>query len=259
MISILVPVRDPHDLDATLTSLRAACGRHEIEILTVDSNAGVPRSRALALARARGERIAIVEDHCRFAPGWLDELLAAEADVAGGCVANGRRTYVGWAQYFTRYAPFLPPQRSRATRLLPGCNALYKRGWLDRNAHQFCDGFWEAELNQSLLAQGATFHLCATATITQTQRRGAIAFIALRFRHGRCYGARRPQADRPGWRTVLIPAILFARVARAALRHDYAMWFLLTAPLIAIYQLSWTLGEATGYLAGAGNSCSQTD
>lgn len=254
MISIVVPVRQPHDLAATIESLRAACVPHAIEIITREGD-GVPQLRAAAALAANGDRIAIVQDHCLFPPGWLDALLAHDADVVGGPVANGRLTYAGWAQYFTRYAAFL-----RATHLLPGCNALYRREWLDRNRPLWRDGFWEAELNAALQAQGARFHLDPRAAVTQTQRRGAIAYIPLRFRHGRCYGARRPAADRPGLRSILIPGILFARVLRAVLaRPEFLARFVPVAPLVFVYQLAWAAGEITGYLAGAGDSCRRTD
>src|SRR5262245_28951325 len=50
--------------------------------------------RRLALARARGDLIALTEDHAHVTPGWCAAVLAAhaahpEADAIGGVVENG--------------------------------------------------------------------------------------------------------------------------------------------------------------------------
>ena len=50
--------------------------------------------RAIGLAEARGEVVAVTEDHCRVAPDWCEQVLRAHrenphAAVIGGVVDNG--------------------------------------------------------------------------------------------------------------------------------------------------------------------------
>jgi hypothetical protein len=90
-------------------------------------------------------------------------------------------------------------------------------------------------------------------------------FAPLRFRHGRCYGARRVAADpnqraRLLLRSPLIPVVLFARVIRAVVTKKQYLWpFAFAAPLVLVYLLVWSAGEVAGYLFGAANSCGSTD
>lgn len=229
----------------------------------------VPQLRALGAKEARAEYIIITEDHCRFEDNWLGQLLAAAdasgADVTGGGVANGRRGYAGWAQYFTRYASFAPPQSSGWTRSLPGNNACYRRAILEGNQEHLRDGFWEAELN-AIIGSRNPFWRESGLDVIQCQVRGVFEYFALRFQHGRCYGARRwaeatgAERQRLALRSPMVPGVLFFRSARAVLVKPGLRWrFALVAPLLFGYQFAWSMGEWTGYLLGAGRSCDLTD
>ena len=186
-------------------------------------------------------------------------------DVSGGGVNQGLESYAGWAQYFTRYSNFMPPLAEGTTRMLPGNNACYRRSVLARYGASLKEGFWEAEFNHEI-AREKPFWLCAGAAVRQHQRRGMFDYIPLRFRHGRCYGARRWQATPAAGRTALlaqsplIPALLFVRAARAvSAKPGNRFRFVIACPLLLLYFLAWGAGELTGYLAGAGGSCVRTD
>ena len=295
-VAVVLPVREAvQTLGSTLRNLWPQCQQHGASLIVAIGSAdptlplaeqhtayytrliiepgirSVPQLRAAA-ARDIGdaEFVFITEDHCLFPPGWIGALVHAarehNAPVTGGGVANGRLTFAGWAQYFTRYASFAPPASSGWTHSLPGNNACYRRDVLDRYSHLLDEGFWEAEFNADLAAHEGRFWREGGFDVTQRQVRGALSYLGLRFQHGRCYGARRwsgsPEAERRRLllRAPLIPAVLFARSARAMLPRTGLRWrFLASAPLVCLYQLSWSAGEWTGYLFGAGGSCSRTD
>ncbi len=186
--------------------------------------------------------------------------------VVGGPVENGRVSYIGWAQYFTRYTAFLPTGPDRIGGSLPGNNACYPREILESRRASLTDGFWEAEFNSELFGMGVRFLIKQDLAVTQYQHRGAAEYIPLRFRHGRCYGARRfarSKADeklRLWLVSPLLPAVLYWRMLRSvALFRWRRSEFLRTTPLVALYVLAWSMGEATGYLFGAGSTCVETD
>ncbi len=288
-VSVLIPVRQAEEtIQDTLASLLPQCDesvevilamegssgvlldRGSVKVIEVEAPAGVPQLRAEAARQARGEWIVITEDHCLFRAGWLELLLESMREhpgaVCGGPVSNARRTYIGWAQYFTRYSAFLPSHPGGEVRNLPGNNACYPAGLIAEHLDLLKDGFWEAEFNEILVQEGIGFVLHAKAVVAQNQHRDAEEFAALRFRHGRCYASRRlasfRQTDRLTLilRSPLVPAILMVRIARAVFR---ARWnqgmFLLVSPLVFFYVIAWGLGEFTGYVAGGGSSCTETD
>ena len=180
-------------------------------------------------------------------------------------MVNGRFTYAGWAQYFTRYSSFMPPRTEGWTQSLPGNNACYRRETMETFGEHLREGFWEAEFNQELARAGRRMWMCPDLPVIQRQERGALGYIPLRFRHGRCYGARRVQSS-PGqrgillFRSPLIPAVLLIRATRAVFaKQQNRLRFVSVLPLLGAYIVSWAAGEVTGYLLGSGQSCQGTD
>jgi len=241
-----------------------------LRIITAPGKWGVPQLRRDAVSATEADLVVIVEDNCLFPDGWLSGLVECSrrsgASVCGGPVRNGRRTLVGWAQYFTRYTTFLPPMAEGETPGLPGNNAIYTRAILRENADLLQEGFWEAEFNRELIRRGHRLWMCPDLAVEQRQHRGAFEYIPLRYRHGRCYGARRvrvasPELLRKLWtRAPLIPAVLFGRSVRAVLRRrSHRMLFAIVSPLVLIHILAWAAGEIVGYALGAGCSCVETD
>jgi len=283
-LSVVVPVRKAvHTLPRTIESLRAACEGIESEIIVVYSTAdetaavagalegvrllrregllSVPQLRRDGVRAARGEYVLITEDHCTVEPCWARSLLqAAErhpASAWGGPVRNARVSWLGWAHYFTRYTAFLPPAESGYTRHLPGNNALYRKDGLNAFATEWADGFWEAEFNVVLTRERGPFWYAADAPVTQQQRRGLLEYAALRYRHGRCYGARCGKPHSAIF--FFVAALLYWRGLNAAIRKGVAGRFLSVSPLLIVYFAAWAAGEMIGYAAGAGGSCSDTD
>ena len=283
-LSVVIPVRRAtKTLDLCVASMRNACaaidaeivvayatddetaaiaGRlHGVRLVRVDGNRSVPQLRRDGVRAALGEFILITEDHCTVEADWAQTLLRAAEDhpasAWGGPVRNGRVSWLGWAHYFTRYTAFLPPGRAAYCEHLPGNNALYKKADLLSFATVWSEGFWEAEFNVVLRNERGPFWYVPEASVTQRQQRGLLEYVSLRFRHGRCYGARCGKPHSAIF--FFVAALLFWRGLRAATRHGEARRFCVVSPLLAIYDAAWAAGEMAGYLAGAGDSCRDTD
>lgn len=247
------------ELDPCVAMVRELRSNASLRVVITPGLRSIPQLRRDAVAATGAEFVVITEDHCTFPPGWLSRLVA-EAErgaIAGAGVLNGRTSWVGWAQYFTRYSSFLPPLPAGPIDHLPGTNACYPRAVFERYGHLIEDGFWEAEFNAGARKTTPLVSV-EDCDVTQHQDRGAFEFVALRFRHGRCYGARRQ--DRHWGRVPLIPAILCWRAARAVFGKRRHGWRLLAvSPLVLLYFCAWAAGEAVGYALGAGSACSDTD
>jgi glycosyltransferase involved in cell wall biosynthesis len=283
-LSIVIPVRRAtQTLNACVDSMRASAAGLDAEIVVAyaegDTTAAIaaaltgvrllptkgqrsiPQLRRDGVRAARGEFILITEDHCTVAPDWARTLLAAAyehpASAWGGPVRNGRTSWLGWAHYFTRYTAFLPPGVAGYTPHLPGNNALYRRDDLLSFATEWAEGFWEAEFNTVLRRERGPFWYAPAAIVTQRQMRGLFEYVSLRYRHGRCYGARCGKPHSAVF--FFVAALLFWRGLRAAVLHGEAERFLAVAPLLMVYYSAWAAGEMVGFLAGPGTSCGDTD
>jgi len=254
--------------DATREALEGLTHPH-LSLVVESGKLGVPQLRRIGVERSSAPLVAITEDHCLFPPGWIRGLAEAiersGADVCGGPVTNGLDSWAGWAQYFTRYSAFMAPRGEGWTQSLPGNNACYRRDLLLKNSRLLEAGFWEAEFNASLLGGGSRFWFSPQLAVVQSQHRGMLEYIPLRYRHGRCYGARRVAATLGSrWkllaRSPLIPVVLLSRILRAVVNLK-AFWlrFLAAGPLVITYVLAWSAGEIVGYLWGAGGTCQETD
>jgi len=106
-----------------------------------ESGASVLRLRALGLEAARGDVVALTEDHCRVGPSWCRtvlELHRAEGDVAaiGGAVENAATdSLVSRLHFLTAYGVFLRPLPKGEARFIAGeANVSYKRWTLPEGA-----------------------------------------------------------------------------------------------------------------------------
>ena len=283
-LSIIIPVRRAtKTLKACVASMKLACAGLDAEIVVAyaeeDETAplaealmgvhllrkpgrrSVPQLRRDGIRAASGEFVLITEDHCTVGSEWARTLLlAAEVHPAsawGGPVRNGRTSWLGWAHYFTRYTAFLPPGQAGYSAHLPGNNALYRREDLMALATDWCDGFWEAEFNVVLRGKRGPFWYAPEAAVTQAQQRALIEYVSLRYRHGRCYGAR---CGKPHSAVlVFVTALLYWRGLRLAVANGVAGRFFAVSPLLIVYYGAWATGEMAGYLFGAGASCGDTD
>jgi hypothetical protein len=231
--------------------------------------AGVFALRARARQAARGEILAVTEDHCLVAPDWCRRILEAhdrhrDAVAVKGAVRNGTAArLLDRVSYLVSQAPHLPPfgARDEDAGLGISCTS-YRRAALDRLAP---DPDWPVELVDARRwrAGGAAVVADESIWVEHLQSGPLLALSALHFHNGRAIaGLRRTRAS---GRDVLrlaglavLPLVRTARTARLCARKGVA-WSTLGpgVPLFLWFYLWKAAGEAAGYLAGPGDSATR--
>lgn len=222
--------------------------------------------RGLAMACARGEIIAVTEDHCRVAPNWCERILKAHHDrpdaaAIGGAVENGATTrLIDWSNFFLVFAPFLLPiKNGDSSRICLQANVSYKRRVVPRDAPQL--GLMEMLFNGMLVKQGETLVADDKLVVHHVQSHGFFGTFAAHFHNGRSIAGFRLQCM-PWWErivrlagTVALPAFLLWSTLRA-IWEKRRLWgqALASLPLLIAVVCCHTLGEFTGYIAGPGKS-----
>jgi glycosyltransferase involved in cell wall biosynthesis len=223
-------------------------------------DASVFRLRTLGVAQARGNIIALLEDHCTVSPQWLDAFCAAcrgGHPIVGGPVENGlcHRIY-DWALYLCEYGAFMPPLPEGPAPILSGINVAYSRQALWSCRPTWEDTFHENEVHDALRAAGHRLHLAVGAGVRSHLGMSFTEAMAHLFTGGRHFGRyRRSQsstARRWLWvaATPSVPFVLIGRIFRAvAARQPKRLGVLLCGlPYVCGLLGAWSLGEAMGYL-----------
>lgn len=220
--------------------------------------------RAAAVGEARGEIVAFTEDHCRVAPDWCEQIIAAhrahpEAALIGGRVVNGSpHKLIDWANFLLTFSPFLKPSTTpRGTRVPPPANVSYKR---DRLPSHPATGELEIALPERLQAEGAVVMLDGIE-MAHVQTHGFFSTFVHHFDNGRATaGLALLSAPSPARRRRIgaalraFPRLLWVTV-RNTMRRGAVPWRgRLSLPLVAIVIGSHTVGEIVGAMRGPGNS-----
>lgn len=289
-LSIVVATRRPWPaLRGLLESLTNQAQRAGAEIVVADGGPGalpdgqppdgvhrlhepgasVLRLRALGLAAARGEVVALTEDHCRVDSTWcrtILELHLAHPEVAaiGGAVENAATgDLVSRLHFLTAYGVFLRPLGMGDARLIAGeANVSYKRWALPGRPAE--DGLQQMLFNQRLRSEGRRLLADDRVVVFHDQPVSFAEACRLHFDNGRCIAGFRLQGRSRLYRAVrllgcpALPAFLALRAVLASLRkRRERVAALLGLPLLLGLGCSHAAGEAVGCLAGAGGSPSR--
>ena len=249
---------------------RAALRRRfpSVEVIAADPGTSIPALRAAGMARARGRMVAILEDHCDVAPGWLAAVArqhAAGAAAVGGAVENGSvdRT-VDWAAFFCEYARFMPPVPRGVVGEITGNNSVYARAVLDRVGPEA--ELWETFLHARLRALGVPLLSDPDLAVTHKKSFGYVQFLGQRYHYSRSYAAMRLRGA-PAWKraayacaTPLLPPLLIGRIGlTVARKRRHGAPFLRSLPVLATFVVSWAVGEAMGAVLGPGRSLEKVE
>jgi GT2 family glycosyltransferase len=250
----LIVARRAREAAASLAGIATGC-----RIVSVPADADVPRLRGAGLAQARGEWVAMTEDHCIADPNWLDALLMAgdpNVQVLGGRMGNAKRDRAtDCGAFFSEYGFFgarLSSPSAVAAPLVTGANVAYHRSVVGDVATWAENGCWENVIHDRLHAAGRRFRLVPAARIRQNLSYRVAPFCRDRFEHGRVYAATRARGL-PLWRraalataTPVLPALLAARVARLVDPEERPE-FRRALPATLTFLAAWSIGEAVGY------------
>ena len=223
--------------------------------------------RALGYPQARGEIVAISEDHTRVPVGWAAAILECHAEhpeavAIGGSVDNGTsRSYVEWADFFCGHDREIPPVgRAKRAGLLGLTNVSYKRDILKWNRPLSGIGVNEAVFQRELARAGEVMLLDDRIRCEHEQPLTFKSATRLLYHAGRMGAGGRRQRMNPGEiariiATPMSPIILTARLGVwLAMRRHYRARFLVEMPAIMWFYGARAVGELVGYAAGPGKS-----
>jgi hypothetical protein len=216
--------------------------------------------------RAKGDVVAVTEDHCYVAPDWVQRVLAAhaafpEAGAIGGAVENGtNEKVVDWAAFLLTQGPFMVPMTTGPAKKISGpANVSYKRRVLDRIPGEVEEGLidWLA-LPHAL--EGETLVSDGSIRVLHHQSQGLLRTSLAEFDNGRTIaGYRRRDMTRGDWARVvgspLLPLYRSWRAMRIVKSKDVPRGTLTAAlPTHVWFQYCAMAGELLGYAFGPGGS-----
>jgi myo-inositol 2-dehydrogenase/D-chiro-inositol 1-dehydrogenase len=278
----------------TIGHLMAQKGRERLELVIVTSSkdgsefvrqeivgfwqikvVDVPSIFPLSLAASAGIRhasaplVVFAESHAFPAAGWAEALIEAHRDqscaAVGAVIGNANPGVLSWANLFVDYGPCVEPSAARNVTYPPGHHTAYKRDVLlqyDSQLEAVMDS--EILLHWDMRAKGHRLRLEAAARILHVNISSLAAWLPERFYSGRRFAGTRGRH----WSLLkrllyaggspLIPIVRIPRVCRDLLASTLppTRWPLIL-PAIVIGLLASSVGEAAGYLFGAGDAAEQ--
>jgi hypothetical protein len=214
----------------------------------------------LGLAAADRDLVAFTDSTTVVVPGWraaVGGALAAGATVVGGPVmASQPRSRCSWAGFLVDYGPHAVAPHISASGDVAGNNVAYRRPALPDDGRPL----WKSEVDARLRQAGIRPRVAPGMAVIVGRRYRWGDLGPGRFAAGALYGAQRSAGwpAPPRWLAaagcVGLPALSFWRL-RAQVRTDPELhgrlWRCL--PEVVVGLVSWSTGEAAGYLRRRGS------
>jgi hypothetical protein len=231
--------------------------------------ATVPELRRIGVEAARGEVVAVLEEHCTAPPGWLDALSAAfregDAAIGGPILDSDFARLRDWCVYFSEYHNYLPPWPDGERYALNGANIAYDRAKLLAHRGVLDSGYWEVVLHP-LLAREGRFRAVDAMGAHHTGPFDYRYYLRQRYLLSRVWGGTQKDRVAPHVRAAhlvlgpVFPLFLFARVtSRVLAAPRYLGRYAATLPLLAPAWIAYAWGEWLGYLAGPGRALEEVE
>lgn len=221
----------------------------------------IPELWGEGILQSSGEIIAFTTAHCIPDGMWVSEMIKAHqapyAAIGGAIELSETAPIVDWAIYFCRYTPFMKPLPKGFVKEVPGDNASYKKYALDECKELCKNGFWETVINAKLRQKGEQLFSSPNIIVYHQQSFSLFGFSKQRFLHGIHFGITR-SAELSFIKKIiyiilspLIPFIFFSHIAKMILKKKTNIKkFILSAPILFIFLISWAMGEWWGYVLG---------
>ena len=288
-LSVVVPsVNGWADLEGCLTALAAQRDGVHLEVLVADRcgapvrepvrkvfpwvtlieappETTIPQLRSLAFASARGDSVAVIEDHVLVPSGWARQLLALQRrgeDVVGGSVENAAtERLVDWAAFLCEYSHLLPPLPEGPVASLPGNNTVYRRSLLDKYRTVIGEGRWEDYLHRRLQEDGVLLYSRPEIKIGHKKHYTVWEYLSQRYLYSRSYAGMRLRGASAGRRVAYgfaafaLPPLLFLRTVRTIWRKKcHRAELMKSLPLLVLFVSGWGWGEVVGAWFGPGDA-----
>ena len=196
--------------------------------------------------RARGERIAILNDRYQPRPGWIDAAKNTVAEMSWGTVEPGDS---GWPYYLLEYSHLLGNQDPRRA---PTGNVVYHRSVLNR--YPMAGFAREVDYHAHLISQGVSIAFSPALSVTLVRPPDWSAYRKQRFEDSKRWAL----AHHPGILALplrlALPPLILMRIAGAVFADGrYVNQFLKWLPRLIEGSFIQMLGEMSGILAGNSN------
>lgn len=218
--------------------------------------------RSRGLATARGQVVALLEDHGRPDPTWCRAVVQAHqapCAAVGGAIENGIDRPLNWAVYYCDFGRYQNPVPAGPSHFVSDANVAYKRAALQAVRPVWEHTFREPAVNAELERRGEILLLNPSVVVFQARERLRLRdSLRERLIWGRSYAAARTRSL-PGTRRLtyaaaspVLPALLTTRMLGLAVSRRRSLRpFLRALPFILLLSASWSLGELLGYLTSA--------
>jgi glycosyltransferase involved in cell wall biosynthesis len=223
----------------------------------------IPELRWRGMRAARGDWIAVIEDHCLCPPRWAEEILRLEPlpyGIVGGPVENGATgRLLDWAFFLAEYGPCMPPLPEGETSGVPGNNAAYRRSVLPLGEEKWAR-VWESFLQNELRKRGVRIFLSSALCLYHKKHFTLAEMLQQRFLYSRSYAAMTGRGVFYALLSAALPALLLLRITRCVVaKRRNLREFLLGLPAIILFVLAWAAGEMVGCVAGPGDSLARVE
>ncbi|HTK28149.1 MAG TPA: glycosyltransferase [Vicinamibacterales bacterium] len=251
--------------DRAVAALEVSCPG--VRVVRAAGRASIPGLRAAGFAEARGDILAMTEDHCVAADDWVRTVIRAHDNghvVVGGAIENGAtdRT-IDWAVFFCEYGRHMPPIAAGPVPPtdLAGPNVSYRRAVVSHFEDLLAAGTWDPLWHWRLAERGVPLVADPALVVYHCKHFTFGGFMQERYHYSRSFAGRRvagaPLSKRLLFMlgTPLLPPLVLTRIVRRAWAKGRHRWTLLRAlPAIGLFSLSWAAGEFVGYGFGEGQS-----
>jgi len=269
--ALMQQVTDRMEVIVVCDSLIADIGRFrsrypDVDFVRFDDRRPPASLRAVGVARATGDIVALVEDHCVPAPDWTTQIIAAhqsDAVAIGGAMEKGFApgaqgdTALNWALYLADYSRYALPMAEGRSGAASDCNVSYKREALQEIASSWNKEFHENVVHAELEKRGKILWFSPRIVVHEQRSMTWSQTLHDRYSFGRLFGSTRVVDASPVKRVamsaaaMLLPPLLVARVTGNVVRRRRHFGALVRAsgPLVIVAS-AWVAGELVGYVTG---------
>jgi hypothetical protein len=238
---------------------------HDLKLVRLGTVLPVALVNAEGVRHASAPLVVFAEDHAFPERDWAEALIARHAEdwaAVGPVVRNGNPgTATSWADFLLGYGPWREGREAGQVTMLAGHNCSYKREVLlgqGEKLRQFLTA--ESVLHEALVKNGQRLFLENRAVISHLSFARPGALLAVQYYHGRQYGACRSR-DWPMWKrsiyflaAPMIPFVRLARILARGINLPRRVSRLRFFAILLANLVSDAIGQAAGYLCGAGSS-----
>lgn len=241
-----------------------------VRLISTSHTIGIPEMRELGISQSAGKFLVFTEDHCIPPKNWLAEIVKAHQSgykVVGGAVENGcRKRLIDWAVFLCEYSSFMPPVANSEADFVTGNNTSYCRSIFEKLDKDLVQNYWEYFLQAELKSLNIKFLSVASITVEHNKEFSFFYFLKQRFYYSQSFAAMlrtKSSLSEQLIHFLYLPFLplhqtwkIYQNVRRKKRNHRE---FFLSLPLLAVFMISYALGEFTGQIFGAGNSLTEVE